>query len=150
MSSRALKKLAGKSLEDELKKLNIDVEKNEASGAKPVQSKFSAFAFLNEGDEEEKEDEGDEEKQEVESVKAEAPTSAVTKKKSKKKKKAKKSRSATPVDDDEEDNDDIDKILAEVKQQEAKPKATLEQYDFEDEYDSTRSEERRVGKECRL
>ncbi|MBR7539191.1 hypothetical protein KC221_23680, partial [Mycobacterium tuberculosis] len=36
-----------------------------------------------------------------------------------------------------EDNDDIDKILAEVKQQEAKPKATLEQYDFEDEYDST-------------
>lgn len=137
MSSRALKKLAGKSLEDELKKLNIDVEKNEATGAKPVQSKFSAFAFLNEGDEEEKEDEGDEEKQEVESVKAEAPTSAVTKKKSKKKKKAKKSRSATPVDDDEEDNDDIDKILAEVKQQEAKPKATLEQYDFEDEYDST-------------
>lgn len=142
MSSRALRKLGGKSLEDELKKLDINVspeeehEEVEEEESQPAASqlKFNAFAFLG------GEDENDEEEEHVEGdlKPVETPKPVETKKKSKKKRKAKnKSRSTTPAPED--DDDDIDKILAEVKREEkqTKPKTTLETYDFEDEYDST-------------
>ncbi|KAG5419176.1 hypothetical protein I9W82_002943 [Candida metapsilosis] len=153
MSSRALKKLGGKSLEDELKKLDINVssegEQEEVSEdeSQPVanQPKFNAFAFLN-GDDEDEEEDADEDQQEVKEdsqakkvVKQPPQTTESSKKKSKKKKKGKgKSRSATPATEkEEEDDDDIDKILAQVKQQEQETKPTIETFDFEEEYDST-------------
>lgn len=153
MSSRALKKLGGKSLEDELKKLDINVssegEQEEVSEdeSQPVanQPKFNAFAFLN-GDDEDEEEDADEDQQEVKEdsqakkvVKQPPQTTESSKKKSKKKKKGKgKSRSATPATEKEEEyDDDIDKILAQVKQQEQETKPTIETFDFEEEYDST-------------
>ncbi|KAI5960931.1 hypothetical protein KGF57_001863 [Candida theae] len=153
MSSRALKKLGGKSLEDELKKLDINVsseeEKEEAAQneAQPAanQPKFNAFAFLG-GDGDDEDDEEDEEehaeREHIQQEKKPVQTPKVvenSKKKSKKKKKAKnKSRSSTPaLEEEKEDEDDIDKILADVQRQEQDTKPTVESFDFEEEYDAT-------------
>ncbi|KAI5950558.1 hypothetical protein CANMA_005218 [Candida margitis] len=159
MSSRALRKLGGKSLEDELKRLDIDVSPEEDVADKSVSEdddqpainppKFNAFAFLDGNDEVSDNDDEDEVETQNDSKPAdttkriESSTPPTSKRKSKKKKKAKnKSRSSTPAQETEDDEEeDIDKILAEVKRKEQvakpSPKTTLESYDFEEEYDST-------------
>ncbi|KAI5965267.1 uncharacterized protein KGF55_001487 [Candida pseudojiufengensis] len=139
MSARQLKKLGGRSLEDELKRLDIDVdeekqktpvEEESEEDDEPVnKSSFNAFAYLNGDDDEEDDDENknevddaeeDKEKGELEATnnskveKNSAPSITIPSKKSKKKKKKSKTtkKSPEPVDthDGIEEEDNDDEL----------------------------------------
>ncbi|KAI3403452.2 hypothetical protein KGF56_003736 [Candida oxycetoniae] len=158
MSTRALRKLGGQSLEDELKKLELNRASERKTGeeAKKQFSKSNAFAFLNEDEdsgegEDSGEDETNKEKEYKAKSKPEKPVFASTSGKSKKKKKKTRAKQVSQLESSKnkdceeekanEDEDDLDKILAEIKQKEEKlqqkQKSTnisLETYNFEDEY----------------
>ncbi|KAI5952373.1 hypothetical protein KGF54_003240 [Candida jiufengensis] len=161
MSARQLKKIGGRSLEDELKRLDIDVDEEMGKSKSPENEseeeeepvnkpKFNAFALLNgedddEGDEYE-EEENEEPTTKEESDKVPTPPVNLLSKKSKKKKKKSKQNKKTPepeiIDEgNEEDDGELDRILAEVRAKESKQNQStnqsnnLDSYNFEEEYD---------------